>query len=276
MSQEQAIAGHYAHGALIETIRGGLAALGKEPEAATMADLAAIDEFHVGGRPATEAFLDHLLPMGSASRVLDIGCDLGGAARYAASRFGCRVTGIDLTREYVETARELGKWVGLGGRIDFRVGDATDMAFEDDEFDTAYMLHVGMNVPDKAALFAEIARVLKRRGILGIYDAMRVGEGDIAYPVPWASNRETSFIARPEEYRAALEAAGFSVIAETDRRETGIAHYRKLYVRITEGAALPPLGTHILMGEDAIAKMAYMQANLLAGRVAPIEMIARL
>ena len=102
MSRDHAVAEHYTHGALLDAIRRGVEALGKTPETVSIDDLAPIDEFHIGGRQASADFLSQL-PLGTEAHVLDVGCGLGGGSCFAASRFGCRVTGIDLTAEYVET-----------------------------------------------------------------------------------------------------------------------------------------------------------------------------
>jgi ubiquinone/menaquinone biosynthesis C-methylase UbiE len=89
-----------------------------------------------------------------------------------------RVTGIDLTSEYVETGKALCKWVGLDQRIVLHQGSALAMPFADNHFDGAYMLHVGMNIEDKDKLAAEVARVLRPDSAFGIYDVMRTGPGD--------------------------------------------------------------------------------------------------
>ena len=97
---------HYTHGRLIQAITDGLAAL--RPETVAVEDLSPVDEFHVGGRTATDDLMKQLRLVDDL-RVLDVGSGLGGAARFVASRYGCRVTGIDLTEEYVETARALSR-----------------------------------------------------------------------------------------------------------------------------------------------------------------------
>ncbi|MDJ0935318.1 MAG: class I SAM-dependent methyltransferase, partial [Kiloniellales bacterium] len=112
MSGDEAVAGHYTHGSLLAAISEALATLGKTPETVSVDDLAPVDEFHIGGRQASEHFLSQLA-LDAETHVLDVGCGLGGASRFTASRFGCRVTGIDLTTEYVETGRTLTSWVGL-------------------------------------------------------------------------------------------------------------------------------------------------------------------
>lgn len=274
MADDRSVARHYTHGTLLETIRSGLESLGKTPGTATIDDLAPVDEFHIGGRRASEEFLGRL-PLDSSSHVLDVGCGLGGAARLAAARFGCRVTGIDLTPEYVEVGKALCEWVGLDGRIDLRQGSALDLPFEDALFDAAYMLHVGMNISDKRALFAEVARVLRPGATFGIYDVMRTGEGDLAYPVPWAEAPETSALAAPGDYRGALEAAGFAVAEERDRRDFALEFFAALAARTAAAEGPPPLGLHLLMGPTAKRKVANMVENIEAGRIAPVELIAR-
>ena len=92
MLTQQDISTHYTHGELIAAIRAGIEALGKTTDSITLNDLAALDEFHIGGRQASRHFLDQL-GLASDKHVLDVGCGLGGAARFAASHYRCRVDG---------------------------------------------------------------------------------------------------------------------------------------------------------------------------------------
>ena len=275
MTKEARVEAHYTHGGLLDAIRKGVEELGKTPNAVSVKDLAPVDEFHIGGRQASEDFLGQLA-LGAESEVLDVGCGLGGASRFTASRYGSRVSGIDLTTEYVEAGNALCAWVGLGDRIELRQGSALDLPYGADRFDAAYMMHVGMNIPDKARLCAEVARVLKPGGTFGIYDIMKVGEGELAFPVPWAATEETSALAAPADYRAALEAAGFTVAAERNRRDFAIEFFAALRARTAAAGGPPPLGLHILMGESAPQKIANMVENVGAGVIAPVELIARL
>ena len=176
----------YSHGALLRAILDGVHQLGKSPDTVSVEDLAPVDEFHIGGRVATEGFLDQL-DITADDHVLDIGCGLGGASRFAAQQYGCRVTGIDITDEYVKTGEVLCSWVGLNDRITLEHGDATATSYSDGAFDKAYMMHVGMNIANKKALASELHRILRPGGTLGIYDVMRVGTGGLNFPVPWAT-----------------------------------------------------------------------------------------
>ena len=274
MSVEHEVSKHYDHGGLIKAIEAALARSGIERDAVTIADLAPVDEFHIGGRPATMD-LARPLALNSSDRVLDVGCGLGGAARFFADHFGCSIMGIDLTAEYVKTACTLSSWVGLSGRNVFERASALAMPFANASFDVAYMLHVGMNIEAKSRLFTEISRVLTSGGRFAVYDVMRTGDGDITYPVPWATYGETSFLATPDEYRSALVEAGLILTEENNQRDRALEFFRKQRAKAASADGLPPLGTHILMGESAGQKVSNMLQCILDGIIAPVQIIAK-
>ena len=222
---------------------------------------------------ATESFLDQV-GLGANDHVLDVGCGLGGASRFAAQRYGSRITGVDLTHEYIETGKVLCSWLGLAERVSLEQGDATATGYADASFDKAYMLHVGMNIADKSALALELHRVLRPGGTLGIYDVMRVGDGDLTYPVPWATRPDGSAVATPGEYRQALQAAGFRITAERNRRDFAREFFALLKANAATASGPPALGLHILMGETAATKVGNMIENIAQNRVAPVELIA--
>ncbi len=274
-SIEPQVARHYTRSDLEPAILQGLLAAGKDPEKLAPADLSPVDEFHTGGRQAT---LDLAAQMGltPAMHLLDIGCGIGGPSRTLAETYGCRVTGIDLTESYVRTAEALARRVGLAGRVAYRQASALDLPFEEASFDGALMMHVAMNIADKPRLFAEVHRVLKRGAVFAIFDMMRgEGEGEVAYPVPWAGSAETSFLATRTAYRAALEAAGFEVAEQRDRSAFGLAAFREGRARAAANGGPPPLGLHILLNTEAAQKIGNVIDNLERGVIAPTELICR-
>jgi ubiquinone/menaquinone biosynthesis C-methylase UbiE len=207
-------------------------------------------------------------------RLLDVGCGLGGAARYFAHEHGCRVTGIDLSDEYVSVANALAARVGLGDRVSYQQGSGLDLPFAPASFDGAYLFHVGMNIENKAKLFGEVRRVLAPSGLFGIYDVMRLAAGELSYPVPWASGPESSFVADAATYRRLLVAEGFEVLKERDRRDFALEVFGLMRAR--GGAGGPgPLGLHIVMGADAALKVKNMTGDISSGLIAPTEMICR-
>lgn len=265
---------HYGRDDLLGAISNGVGQLGKTSETVAIEDLAPVDEFHIGGSLATRTFLDQVA-ISDRDQVLDIGCGLGGASRFAAKTYGCRVTGIDLTGTYVETGKVLCSWVGLAHRIDLVQGNALAIDCSANSFDKAFMIHVGMNIADKGALAEEAWRVLKPGGVFGIYDVMRIGDGELTFPVPWATEPESSSVASPEEYKRALSRAGFVVEKEQNRRGFALEFFERLRTVAEVAQEPPPLGLHILMGENASTKIQNMIKNISQGAVAPVELIAK-
>lgn len=275
----EAVIGHYSRPSLLDAVEQAVAATGKSPDTVTAADLAPADEFHIGGRPATAHLFDQL-GFAASAHVLDVGCGIGGPARFASDRVR-RVTGIDLTADYVATGKAINRWLGLEDVIELRIANALATGFPDASFDGGYMLHVGMNIEDKAALFAEVARVLRPGTLFGVYDVMRLSDGDPTYPVPWASEPDTSHLVEPERYREAAFAAGFTIVGEQDRSEQANEFFDRLAAAgaAAEGSGQasgpPPLGLHLVMGPTVGAKVANMVAGVRAGLIAPVELILR-
>lgn len=142
MTVSDSVAGYYGWPGLEHEI---LAALKTSQATVDVDGLAPIDEFHSAGRRATAA-LTARLGLQPGSHVLDVGSGIGGTARFIASTYGCRVTGIDLTQEYVQTATALTDRVGLTDRVTFRQASALGLPFPAASFDAVCMLHVGMNI----------------------------------------------------------------------------------------------------------------------------------
>lgn len=267
---ERDVASHYGITGLYDRIIAKLAETGVAESDLTTAHIKPIDEFHIGGVTATRALLDPL-GIGAATRVLDVGSGLGGTARFVTEHYGAQVTGIDLTPEFVDTARRLS--VVLGLQVTFVEGSALDLPFAADSFDLATLIHVGMNLSDKPRLFQEVARVLADSGTLAIYDVMRVGE-EPDFPVPWAETPATSFLASPEDYVQAAESAGFTLVNRQDRREVARAFFAEMAENLAKGSG-PAVAVPMLMGDNASQKRANMGNAVERGDILPIEMIFR-
>jgi len=274
MSYDKSVSDHYLHGNLLEAITAALPAISKTPETVTIEDLAPVDEFHIGGRQATDHLLKQL-NISEQDNIVDVGCGLGGAARYVALTYKNRVAGIDLTSEYIETGNALCKWLNLDEQVNLEQGSALAMHYQDNSFDGGYMLHVGMNIEDKAELFAEIFRVLKSGASFGVYDIMRQESGELAYPVPWASQPTTSKLATPEQYKQALRNAGFEIAKQNNRREFSLDFFKKLRLKAEKRDGPPPLGLHVLMQESTHIKIQNMVANITNNLIAPVEIIVK-
>jgi MPBQ/MSBQ methyltransferase len=220
MDVRDLVTSHYSGSNLSEIILHALAEHDIDIDELGPADLFALDQLHAGGAPATKHLLDRL-EVGPGASVLDVGCGIGGASRMAAMA-GAEVTGIDLTPDFVDAATTLTDRVGLGDRATFLTTPGEALPLDDGSFDVALMVHVGMNIPDKQAVFAEVHRVLAPGGRFGIYEQMRTGDGDLPYPLPWAEDERSSFVERADDYTRQLEAVGFTIVDVEDRTSSAV------------------------------------------------------
>ncbi|MFS2013409.1 class I SAM-dependent methyltransferase [Azospirillum sp. CT11-132] len=273
MSVEQRVTEHYGRQDLAAEILAALERAGKDLSRLRPDDLASIDEFHIRGREAT-AELGRALRLDTSTRVLDVGSGLGGPSRHLADLYRCRVVGLDLTEEYCRTATVLADRVGLDGIVEYLQGSALDIPLPDASFDRVYTQHVAMNISDKRRFYAEVARVLKPGGLFGLYDLLEGPGGPVHFPVPWARDPATSFLAAPDELRDLLSASGFEIIGWRDTSAEGRAWFQQLRERI-ERDGPPTLGFHLLLGSE-FREMARNQVrNLEEQRILPTEVICR-
>ena len=242
-SDARAVNDYWGRDGLERAILSALAAAGKDVDALTIDDLAMSDQFHSGGKDATMR-LAHLAGLQPGLRVLDVGGGLGGPARTLAAHFGCHVTVVDLTESYVRAGAALTARLGLSDRVTHRTGDALALEVGADPFDRIWTQNSGMNVPDKERLYAGFARLLGQGGLLAMQEPMAGAVQPPIFPVMWARDATTSFLRRPEEMRAIVEAAGFrarawdDVTAEMAGPSTGGAVPAHSIQRIVMGDAL--------------------------------------
>jgi SAM-dependent methyltransferase len=212
----------YRVGGLLDSILAALAAAGKDIDGLDPDDLTPLEEFHALGRRGTAALAD-AAGLAADEKVLDVGCGIGGPARFLTRRRGCRVTGIDLTPEFVEVARELCARTGVDVRIER--ADALSLPFADASFDVVWTQHVSMNIADKPAFYRELRRVARPGGRLAFFDAVAGDVQPLVFPVPWADVPGRSFLEPQEQVRGLVEAAGFAVESWRDESEAAIESF---------------------------------------------------
>jgi ubiquinone/menaquinone biosynthesis C-methylase UbiE len=272
MSLEQEVAAHYGRDDRARLILAALESQGMDPDRLSDDDLAPVSEFHVRGRQATVE-LGEKLGLRQGMHVLDVGSGIGGASRFFAATYDCRITGIDLTPSYCELATRFARSTGLAERLTYHQGSALAMPFDGGVFDAAYTQHVAMNIADKAALYAEVARVVRPGAVFGVYDILQGPGGEVLFPVPWASDESASFLATPDEMRALLPAAGFTIESWRDTTAEGRAFFEALLARIAaEGP--PPLGLHLLL-PDFRPRIENVLRSMIEQRIVVVGIVCR-
>ncbi len=271
------VARHYGRGGLLDRLLAALRDAGKDVDHLTTDDLAPFDEFHSRRRAATVE-LARLLAPRAHERVIDVGSGLGGPARYLAETYGCAVHGVDLTEEFVATATELTRRVGLTARVAFQQGSALALPVPDASFDLAWTQNVAMNIADRPRFYAELMRVLKPGGRVALQDVTQGEGGTPHYPVMWAETPATSFLRTAAETRALLEQAGFRVAQWHDVSDTAIAETEAERARAaaappSSAGGRPPLGIHLIVGPSFVEKMRNGQRSQAERRIRLINAV---
>lgn len=229
------------------------------------------DQIHGGGLEQTK-FHASLATITPGMKVLDMGCGIGGPARYFATEFGCEVLGVDITPEYVDVARMLTKKVGLSDKVAFHCNDVTSLPYENNIFDMIWALNVTMNIKNRDALYQEMHRMLKVGGTIAISELGKGPNGQPYYPLPWARDPSYCFLIEPNIMRSKLERAGFRILEwvdETARRKAEEGNSQKNVDNIKT-----PLTIEITRGNDYPVRRKNSARSAKEGKLTNVMLVA--
>src|SRR5438876_9567908 len=152
---------HWTRPGVLARIDAALTELGHDPQNLSPEILATLEHLHSGGLATTRRQANRIA-VTEDSRVLDVGCGIGGPARYLAHTYGCRVDGIDLTPELIETGRVLTERCKLADRVVLQVGNALDLPYPDQTFDVVWCQNVANEYLGQSwAPRGSVGRILK-------------------------------------------------------------------------------------------------------------------
>lgn len=274
MSTDSEVSAHYSSGNLLARLNAALAEDGIDPDHPSLEALAPYDQFHGRGLEATVE-IGGIMPARASDHILDVGSGIGGPARYFSTRFGCKVTGLDLTPEFCEVARHLTRLLALQDRVTMEVGDALAMPFAPASFEGAYSMNVSMNIADKGGFYREIHRVLKPGAWLVLSELARGDGGEPNYPTPWAASARTSFLSTPDEVRRGLQEAQFDVVALRSTLQEALEFGARSRAVVARGEKPPHRAVMLIHGAIARQAMENSARALSDGKVIPIEILAR-
>jgi ubiquinone/menaquinone biosynthesis C-methylase UbiE len=188
-------------------------------------------------------------------RLLDVGCGRGGPVTHLATEFGFDATGVDLVPYNLEQARANARDRDVDA--EFVLGDATALPLGADVFPVAIALDSLVYVPDEAAAFGELSRVLAPGGHLVVADLVaRDGiddEGQEALEA-FADAWDMPLPSALSAYRATIESAGFAIRTVSDVTRNSTGRFRKwsaLYLELATGTTRTPVAwLHRRLGLD--------------------------
>lgn len=194
-----------------------------------------------GGPGNVAKLLDGINTQGT--RILDIGCGLGGPAFEMARSHGADVVGVDLEAPLIKRAQRAAKAHGLGDRCSFQTVAVGPLPFDDHSFDIVVSSGAFTQIPDKSGILGESLRVLRPGGQLRCYDWLK-SEGEYSQDMHYWFELEgiTYGLETLEEYAQHIREAGFEQVSSRDatdwyrreaRREYALMQ-GELYARMVE------------------------------------------
>jgi len=212
------------------------------------------------------------MPITKNQKILDVGCGLGGPARYYAKEFKCHITGVDITPSFIEIGNNFNRLTSMSTMVDLYVGNGEKLEFEDEVFDGAYSQHVTMNISDRMKFFSEIYRVLKKGSFFAFTEHGLGPEGDPIFPLPWADNQEMSFLLPLENTNAILKEIGFQNIKIIETGDKYIAGYEKL-IQKQPKSKKTTLGIHVIGGSSMHERSINSMRSIKENRTLPFEIV---
>ena len=264
---------HYTCPGLGEKIRQGLEKAGKNPEQIVLRDLAPVDQLHTGAAPATLELMAQA-GLDKGMTILDAGCGIGGTARLLAQNSGLVVHGIDLSKDFIDTAHLLNQWCGFAkdGPINLKQGSLLELPYPDRFFDAVLCQHVLLNLENKPKVFAEFSRVLVPGGKLLLHEIVDGPGPDPFFPVPWAGSAASSLLCSQQDLKEYAQAAGFEIVSSKDKTKEAVLWWEKVNA-IKKAKGTGPLNPGLVFGKNAEHFGANMERNFKEQAVLCVENI---
>ena len=174
-----------------------------------------------------EHWLAHKLMLEGASRVLDVGCGVGGPMREIHRLTGCRITGIERDADRIRRAAELNDGAGLAPHCTLVKADFMAMPLPDAAMDAAYAIESTAHAPRLSEAYREIHRVLRPNGLFGTFEWCMTSRFDPADPEHQASKRQIEVscgvprLGGAGDVVRAMREAGFRILETEDRASKG-------------------------------------------------------
>jgi sarcosine/dimethylglycine N-methyltransferase len=191
------------------------------------------DSIGEASRRTVEAMADSVDgALGKNARVIDLGSGFGGAARYLAKRFGCRVTCLNISAVENERNRKANAAAGLGELIDVKHGTFEEIPEKDSSFDLAWSQDAILHSGDRERVIAEIARVLKPGGEFVFTDPMQADDCPKGVLQPVYDRIHLTSLGSVKFYREAAARHGLELVDVRPMPEQLRNHYARVRVEL--------------------------------------------
>ena len=195
------------------------------------------EDIAAASRRTVERLADRLPPIGADARILDIGSGYGGAARYLAQRFRCKVIALNLSEKENQRNRELSTDAGLGGLINVVDGSFEAIPLEDASVDVVWSQDAILHSGRRDQVIAEVARVLKPGGHFVFTDPMESGNCARADLEPVLARIHLETLGSPQFYEKTAKANGLELVAWEEKTPQLIRHYSRVAEELSDQRA---------------------------------------
>lgn len=177
----------------------------------------------------TNRFLADHLDLDHDARVLDLGSGYGGLCRYLARRYGCRVTGLNISERQNRRAIQKNRDEGLDHLIDIQQGTFQDPPFADGEFDAIVSQDALVHSPSKPQVIRQAHRLLSPGGRLAFFDIL-LGDEDMPREEQQEIYRRIHLTDMGTflYYHSLLQKAGFRILTIQNRTPDLTTHYARV------------------------------------------------
>ncbi|TVQ92427.1 MAG: methyltransferase domain-containing protein [Chromatiaceae bacterium] len=189
---------------------------------------AADEPIAAASRRTVERMAGMVAPLGPQSRVLDLGAGYGGAARYLAQTFGCRVTALNLSETENARDRAMNRAAGLDQLIEVITGSFEEVPAPDRQFDLVWSQDAILHSGRRAQVLAEAARVLRPGGELVFTDPMQADDCPDGVLQPVLDRIHLASLGSPAFYREALTNLGLHEVDFSDLTGQLVNHYQRV------------------------------------------------
>lgn len=162
------------------------------------------------------------------THVLDVGAGYGGAARYLARTYGCRVTCLNLSEVENDRNRQHNREQGLDHLIDVVDGSFEDLPFDDNQFHIIWSQDAMLHSGDRVRVLQEVSRVMKPGGEFIFTDPMAADNADKKGLKPILDRLHLESMGSPSFYRRELNRLGMDTVEFDDRTPQLPTHYGRV------------------------------------------------
>lgn len=171
------------------------------------------------GGPEYIVALSKLLAMSPEMSMIDIGCNIGGASRTLADRFGVWVTGFEENAEMAQMGQELSKMAGMEKKANIQTIDFHEFEEFDRKYDRAIARESLFNIEDKKKVLTATEAALKPGGLILLTDYVIAKEGTVSQDnfKEWkVGERSTPYCIMSDEYEEILKGLNMQVRVSED------------------------------------------------------------